>query len=545
MIRITQLKMPIAEETQGLETAICKRLDIQPTQMRSWKIYRRSLDARRGRELAYVYTVDVQVEKESKVWGAIRKKQGLERLVSEYLYHLPQPSKEQSKILSYRPVVVGFGPAGIFCSLVLARAGIPPIVVERGKPVEDRAKDVEVFWTERVLQPESNVQFGEGGAGTFSDGKLNTLVKDKNRRGRFVLEEMVKAGAPEEILYVNKPHVGTDRLRNMVRNLREEIISLGGDIRFQTRLTDFQTGEQGEIRKVLLESTSGEREWVETRALMLGIGHSARDTFALLEKCGVALEPKAFAMGLRIEHLQEAVNRAQYREHVGSPFLGAADYKLAYHTASGRGAYTFCMCPGGVVVASASEQEGVVTNGMSCYARDGVNANSALLVTVTPDDYQSYGAGPLCGVAFQRDLEHKAFLLGGGDWSAPVQRVGDYLEKRPSDGWGRVEPSFTGGRKPANLWEILPEFMARTLEEGIRAFDGMLTGFADPDAILTGVESRSSSPVRILREDRTLQSSVPGLYPMGEGAGYAGGIMSAAMDGIKAAEALLAGQIQR
>ncbi len=537
MIRITQLKLSIEEPIEALEPLICKHLKIQKKDLVRWEILRRSLDARRGHAFVFSYTVEAEVTNEAACWKRLTQKKDME-LREETAASFPAHAGYQSK---ERPVVVGFGPAGMFCALVLARAGLCPIVLERGRRVEERAQDVERFWKEHVLQPESNVQFGEGGAGTFSDGKLNTLVKDKEGLGRWVLREMVQAGAPEEILYDSKPHIGTDRLREVVRGIRQEIENLGGEIRFETKLEDVEAVSQG-LR--LSTVSHGVRNHLQAEAVFLGIGHSARDTFSMLKKAGLLMEPKPFAVGLRIEHPQSFVDHLQYREYAGHPALGAASYKVAYTEPGGRGVYSFCMCPGGLVVASASEEGEMVVNGMSNYRRDEKNANSAILVTVTPEDYQKYGEDELAGVAFQRCLERAAYRLGGSDWRAPVQYVGEYLKgqglevPKGQPPFSEVEPSCTSGWKAAELGEVLPEALAHSLGLGLLGFEKSMPGFASAGAVLTGVESRSSSPVRMLR-DAAMNSSIPGLYPIGEGAGYAGGIMSAAMDGLKAARMYL------
>lgn len=530
MLRLTNLSLPVEKGDEGLPLYICETLGIAREDLLSCKIFRRSLDARRGRPFLFVYTVDIAVTDEAAVLKASHMAGSIHIEVSPAeRYILP----ERRGKCEERPIVAGFGPAGIFCALLLAEAGLNPIILERGRRVEDRIRDVERFWTAARLCPESNVQFGEGGAGTFSDGKLNTLVKDKNYRGRFVLEQLVEAGAPSEILYNNKPHIGTDRLRQVVKNLREKILSLGGSIYFETRLTDLRM-EAGRLAEAEAETSDG-RLVLPTKALFLGIGHSARDTFAMLKEKGVNLERKPFSMGLRIEHLQKDIDDVQYRAYAGTPNLGAADYKLAFTRPGERGVYTFCMCPGGKVVAAASETETVVTNGMSNYRRDEENANSAVLVSILPSDFA--GDDVLAGIQLQRKLERDAYLLGGSDYSAPVQTVGDFLADRCSTGLGKVRPSYTGSVKLANLREILPPYISRALAEGIPALGRKLRGFDAPDAVLTGCETRSSSPVRITRREDTLQSvSCAGLYPIGEGAGYAGGILSAAMDGMRAAE---------
>lgn len=564
MIRITQWKQPLEVQGSGLERALRQELHLSDQHPLTYKIIRRSLDARRpsGRgdkargseeRFYFVYTIDITLPKEDKVWNRIPAKQkaAWQRLQETPSYAPPVLSSSKD---APRPVVVGLGPAGLFCGLLLSRAGLKPLIIERGKKVEQRTEDTLVFFKDGILDTESNVQFGEGGAGAYSDGKLNTLIKDPTLRGHFVMEEFVKAGAPESILYDAKPHVGTDRLQIVVKNMREEMLSLGADIRFSTKLVGFETREiEGEkhITAVRLQDETGKVTVEPASDVFMGIGHSARDTFQMLVDTGVYMEEKAFAVGLRIEHPRTMIDKDQYRSYAGSPLLGAASYKLTYQAETGRALYTFCMCPGGVVIASASEKETVVTNGMSNYARDEENSNSALLVNVTPEDYASYRqfGGVLSGCYFQRDLEHKAYVLGGSNYHAPCQTVKDFVENRPSTdaSFGDVTPSFTGGVQAANLREILPDFIGDTIAEGLApggAFGRKIKGFDRPDAVLTGVESRSSSPVRIVRGE-DFQSNLKGLYPMGEGAGYAGGITSAAIDGIKAAEVYLEGRVRQ
>ena len=498
---------------EAVRNAACKAAGILPQDVKVFQIVRKSLDARRGHAFRFSYTVDLFRE------GEQPDRPPSPQIISKLREDVPPP------------VIVGFGPAGMFCALILARANLKPVVLERGASVERRAVDVENFWLTGELNASSNVQFGEGGAGTFSDGKLTTLVRDREGLGRFILEEFVKAGAPREILYTSKPHIGTDRLKKVVRNIREEIISLGGKVYFNTCMTgiDVKNGKLTGVR-------AGDK-YFETGHLFLGLGHSARDTFRLLADAGIAMEKKAFSVGFRIEHLQREIDKVQYREYAGSPYLSAADYKLS-HTGSGRrGVYTFCMCPGGQVVAAASEKGGVVTNGMSNFAREQKNANSAVLVSIVPDDFK--GQDVLAGTVFQRELEQRAFAMGGGGYKAPAQRLGDFLAGKISSDIGRVEPSYRPGVTLTDLNLLLPESLCCELKESLRVFGRKLPGFDCEDAILTGVESRSSSPVRIVRNPNTLESiSLQGLYPMGEGAGYAGGIMSAAMDGIRAAKQL-------
>lgn len=540
MLRIDQLKAPIETPIDQLKGRIARLLKTDLAQVQGWTVVRRSLDARRGHEPQYVYVLDVELRDEKKVLKKLRSPHGI---------HVQQP--EQGLVFPKmgewlqnhpRPVVIGFGPAGMFCALMLARCGLQPIVIERGQPVEERTAAVQHFWKTGELNPMSNVQFGEGGAGTFSDGKLNTLIKDKERIGHFVLEEMVKAGAPEEILYVNKPHIGTDKLKGMVRHIREEIRSLGGEVRFSTLMESLRYDGEGAVNGVWI-SHEGQKECLETDAVFLGIGHSARDTFSMLHQQKVHMEPKAFAMGVRVEHPQSWINEARYHEFADK--LGAADYKVTHTASNGRGVYSFCMCPGGYVVASASEEGGLVTNGMSNFAREGQNANSALIVTVSPEDYAAYAGFEgevLAGVHFQRELERRAFRLGGSNWKAPVQRVEDFHLRRASTALGCVEPTYTGGYTLANLHEILPSYMGDAIDEGLRAFGQKISCFDHGDALLTGIESRTSSPIRILRSSETGMSETVGLYPIGEGAGYAGGIMSAAIDGVKAVQRYIHGK---
>ncbi|MHB8155980.1 MAG: NAD(P)/FAD-dependent oxidoreductase [Desulfocucumaceae bacterium] len=522
MIRVTEIKLPVgAAGMDSLRSALAGRLGIKQSDILKVSIFRRSVDARKN-EVRFVFTVDVELENEGRILKDPRFKGIMP--TPEMDYHYVAPGQE---IIKKRPVVVGAGPAGIFCGLILAGMGYRPLILERGGDVDSRTEAVEQFWKTGALDPQCNVQFGEGGAGTFSDGKLTTLIRDP--RCRKVLKELVSAGAPEEILYINKPHVGTDILKSVVRNIRTKIIELGGEVRFYSRVSDIFM-ENGRI--VGVEVNGGEE--IETGVAVLAIGHSARDTFRLVYEKGILLVPKAFSLGVRVEHPQELIDAAQYKDFAGNKNLGAADYKLVYHDAGGRSCYTFCMCPGGVVVAAASEPGCVVTNGMSFYARDGQNANSALLVGVTPSDF---GSHPLAGIEYQRLWERKAFQLGGGDYKAPAQLVGDFLNNRPSVSMEAVRPSYPRGVTPCDIGFCLPDYVTEVIRRAIPRFGDKLKGFAYPDAILTGVETRSSSPVKILRNE-FYQSSVSGLYPAGEGAGYAGGIISSAVDGIRVAEAI-------
>lgn len=518
MIRISNIKCPIDGD---IKTAVKKI-----TGSGDFKIFKKSIDARRKSDVHFVYTVDVNTPNEERL---LKKLKNAAR-VTDKPYVFPEAVPPEDPV-----VIAGSGPAGLFCGLMLARSNFKVIILERGKPVDERLADVEEFHGGGRLDPESNVQFGEGGAGTFSDGKLNTGIKDA--RIKTVLDEFYRHGAPEEILYEAKPHIGTDNLRGVVKSMREEIISLGGEVRFQSRFDGFET-ENGRLSAVTVTRLDGDTKYkIKTNYLVIAAGHSARDTFSMLNAHGVKMECKPFSVGVRIEHLQEDINKAQYGEFYKK--LGAADYKLAVHLKNGRGVYTFCMCPGGVVVASASEKDGIVTNGMSYFARGGKNANSAVLVNVYPEDFGS-GGDVLAGMYFQRDIERRAFELSGSH-RAPAQRVGDFLGGGPSvgdtKGDTKVEPTFRPGIFWCDLSELFPDYITQSLREGIKEMDKKLAGFASPGAVLTGPETRSSSPVRILRNDK-FESNIKGIYPCGEGAGYAGGITSAAVDGIKAAEAI-------
>lgn len=542
MIRISQLKLDVRHTDSDLKAKICKHLRIREDALISYTRRKQSLDARKKPQLFYVYTVDVEVQNENEVKKRMKKQKfsniQFQREEKAYFTEV-----RGTKTLAHRPVVIGTGPAGLFCGYELARLGYRPVLLERGASVEERIKDVEDFWKTGILNPHSNVQFGEGGAGTFSDGKLNTLVHDSKGRNARVLEIFVENGAPEEILYQNKPHIGTDILAKVVRNMREYIISCGGEVRFHSQVIDLITVEKESVPqlsglKILTGINQSKTEILETEVAILAIGHSARDTFSMLADLDIPMEAKSFAVGVRMEHPQTMVNLAQYGVEE-DPNLPSAAYKLTANLPSGRGVYTFCMCPRGYVVNASSEEYRLAVNGMSYHARDGINANSAVVVTVNPDDYisQDCRIGVLSGMEFQRRLEEAAYRAGKGN--IPVQLFEDFCNDRPSFGHMGVLPQMKGSYTWGNVRAIFPEELAKSLEEGIRSFGKRLKGYDRPDAIVSGVESRTSSPVRILR-DETFQSKVRGLYPCGEGAGYAGGITSAAMDGLKITEAIAA-----
>ena len=528
MIRIRDISLRPGEGEAQLLQAAARLLQCSPRDILRLQVVRRSVDARKKTDVRIIYTVDAAVRGDE--YRRIARAKSPKVTKAQYRpYRLPVPEAVPAR----RPVVVGFGPGGMFAALILAEAGLRPLVLERGSDAETRRWKVDRFWETGELDPGCNVQFGEGGAGTFSDGKLNTGTKD-DRIG-FVLEQLVHFGAPAAILADAKPHIGTDILIHVVQALRRRVIELGGSVEFDARVTGLGTAE-GAVSSVTWEQGGTVRETLCDR-LILAIGHSARDTFRMLLGLGVPMEPKPFSMGVRIEHPQHRIDESQYGGFAGHPALPAADYKLNCRLPDGTSAYTFCMCPGGYVVAAASEPGGVVTNGMSYSGRSGENANAALLVTLQPADFPY--EGPLGGSVWQREIEEAAFRAGGGTYRAPAQRVGDFLARRPSTGFGSVTPTYRPGVVPCDLHNVLPRRITDTLEQAIPALDRQLHGFADPDAVLTAPETRSSSPVRILR-DETRQSALRGLFPCGEGAGYAGGITSAAVDGIRCAEALIA-----
>ena len=527
MIRINEISVPIGADMESIIQNAVKKIGIDASSVVSAEILRESIDSRKPGSIRMIYSVLLETQAdESRILR--RFPENVVSAAEKYRYTPPENRRRSV----YRPIVVGFGPAGMFAALILARAGLSPIVIERGRDVDARTVNVERFWSGGQLDTESNVQFGEGGAGTFSDGKLTTGIKDA--RCRMVLETFVGFGAPEQILYSAHPHIGTDLLGPVVKNLRGEILRLGGEIRFGTKLTEIYSSN-GFVQGIECVGPGG-CVGFETDTVLLCIGHSARDTVEMLYKTGFRMEPKAFSVGVRIEHPQELINRALFGDHWNDPRLGAANYKLANHPPHGRGGYTFCMCPGGTVVCAASEEGRVVVNGMSRFARDGENANSAILVGIEPDLFGD--AGPLSGVTLQRDIEERAFRLAGGTYAAPAQTVRDFLNGRSSIRFGGVRPTCTTGVVPADVRAVLPPSVTDGIAKAVLAFDKKLKGFALPEAVLTAPESRSSSPVRILR-DQCRQSSVKGVFPCGEGAGYAGGIVSAAVDGIKSAETVL------
>ena len=530
MLRLTELKLPLDHAADALRPAICQRLGIADGDLIEFSLFRRGYDARKKSAISLIYTVDCTLRDEA----AVFKRLAGDRNVSAtpdmaYKYVAQAPAG-----LTERPIVIGMGPCGFMAALVLAQMGFRPIVLERGKIVRERTKDTWGLWRKNTLNPESNVQFGEGGAGTFSDGKLYSQIKDPNFYGRKVLEEFVKAGAPEEIIYVSKPHVGTFRLVKMVENIRQNIVELGGEIRFEAKV-DQLLREDGQV--VGVELANGER--LMSRHVVLAVGHSARDTFQMLHDCGVYIEAKPFAIGFRVEHPQKLIDHARFGPNAGNEILGAADYKLVHHCKNGRAAYSFCMCPGGQVVAATSEPGRVVTNGMSQYSRAERNANSALVVEIRPEDFPGdYKKNPLIGMDFQRQWESAAFVAGGSNYEAPAQKIGDFLAGRPSTALGSVEPSYQPGVHMTDLAQCVPPYVIEALREAIPAFDKQIKGFAMADAVLTGVETRTSSPIRIKRDHDFQSLNTRGLYPAGEGAGYAGGILSAGVDGIKVAEAV-------
>ncbi|MEQ1597166.1 MAG: NAD(P)/FAD-dependent oxidoreductase [Casimicrobium sp.] len=539
MLRINELKLPLNHVEAALPAAIIARLGIKPFELIRFTVFRRGYDSRKKAEIQLVYTLDVELREgyELAVFKRFKRDPQIVETPDTSYKFVANAAAIDAKTHT-RPVVIGFGPCGMLAAMVLAQMGLKPIILERGKVVRERTKDTWDLWRKRELHSESNVQFGEGGAGTFSDGKLWTQVKDPKHYGRKVLEEFVKAGAPEEIMYVSKPHVGTFRLVKMVEHMRATIESLGGEFRFQSRVVDVEIEESAaadgrrQLRGLVLDN--GDR--IASDHIILAIGHSARDTFKMLFDRGVYIEAKPFSIGFRIEHPQGLIDRARFGPSAGHPILGAADYKLVHHASNGRSVYSFCMCPGGTVVAATSEDGRVVTNGMSQYSRNERNANAGIVVGVTPEDYPGH---PLAGIAFQQQWESRAYELGGKTYDAPVQLVGDFVAGKASTALGSVEPSYKPGVKLTDLATALPDYAVVAIREALPEFDKIIPGFFMEDAVLTAVETRTSSPVRIKRRDDDLQSlNVRGLFPAGEGAGYAGGIMSAGIDGIRVAEAV-------
>ena len=529
MIRLTELALPLDHAPEALPAAIAQRLGIPQEDLLNIVVFKRSYDARKkNSEITFVYIVDVEVRDEAAVLAAAGNHTHIRPAPDTNYYQVASAPRD----LSDRPVIVGFGPCGLFAALILAQMGFRPIVLERGRNVRQRTQDTWALWRKRELTPESNVQFGEGGAGLFSDGKLYSQIKDPKFYGRKVMQEFVQAGAPEEILYVSKPHIGTFRLTGVVAAMRKQIESLGGEIRFESRVVDFLIGDDG-MEGVVLESG----EQIMSRHVVLALGHSSRDTFRQLHARGVFMEAKPFAIGFRIEHPQSLIDRARLGKYAGHPALGAADYKLVHHAKNGRSVYSFCMCPGGTVVAATSETGRVVTNGMSQYSRNERNANAGIVVGISPE--QDFPGGPLAGLALQEALETQAYHLGGEDYSAPAQLVGDFIRRKSSEKLGDVIPSYKPGIRLGSLDSALPEYAIDAIREALPVFGRQIRGFDRDDAVLTGIESRTSSPVRLTRDKQTLQSlNTRGLYPAGEGAGYAGGILSAGVDGIKVAEAV-------
>ena len=533
-VRISELRLPIDHSTEDLHNAIVQRLKMGEYQTLEYSLFKRSYDARgKNAVILLSYTLDVVVDDVERILKQCADDKHISASPDTNYHFIGHADASFSE--KKRPVVVGFGPCGIFVALILAQMGLKPIVLERGQAVRQRTQDTWGLWRKKILNPESNVQFGEGGAGTFSDGKLYSQIKDPKFYGRKVLHEFVKAGAPEEILYVSKPHIGTFRLVSMVEKMRAEMIELGAEIRFGARMTDVLI-EKGQVQGVQL----ADGEVIESNHVVIALGHSARDTFEMLHQRRVFMEPKPFSVGFRIEHPQSLIDKARFGKYAGHPILGAADYKLVHHASNGRAVYSFCMCPGGTVVAATSEPNRVVTNGMSQYSRNERNANSGIVVSINPSDYPETDPNDaaLAGIEFQRFWEGRAFELGGGDYSAPAQLVGDFVAGQASTAFGKVQPSYTPGVTLGSLDSSLPDYAIAAIREALPAFDKQIKGYFLHDAVLTGVETRTSSPLRITRGEDMQSLNVKGLYPAGEGAGYAGGILSAGVDGIKVAEAV-------
>ncbi len=531
MLRLTEFKLPLDHTDAEFKSALCERLKVPASDILGFKIARRGYDARKTDRIALTYTVDVELKNQAAVFKRFHKDHNITP-TPDTTYKLVTKAPPA---LKHRPVVIGFGPCGLFVGFVLAEMGFKPIIVERGKAVRERTVDTFGLWRKRVLNPESNVQFGEGGAGTFSDGKLYSGIKDGMNRIRKVLEEFAAAGAPDEILYISKPHIGTFRLVSMIENMRAKMIEMGAEIRFQSKVADIEISEQnGERRVHGVVLDNGER--IETDHVVIAVGHSARDTFQMVHDKGIFMEAKPFSIGVRIEHPQAMINAVRFGKHAGHPLLGAADYKLVHHCKeSGRSVYSFCMCPGGTVVAAASEPGRLVTNGMSQYRRAMRNANSGLVVGISPDDYPG---GVLAGLDFQRHWESVSFKVGGENYNAPAQLVGDFMAGRASTALGSVTPSYKPGVTLTDLSQCLPDYAVSAIREAMPVFGRQLKGYDMPDAVMTAVETRTSAPIRMTRDDTFQSLNTKGLYPAGEGAGYAGGILSAAVDGIRVAEAV-------
>jgi uncharacterized FAD-dependent dehydrogenase len=529
VIRITELALPLDCPPAALRKAILRRLSLDPDDLLDFTVFKRSYDARKkNTAISFVYIIDLTARNEAAILKRLASDRNV-RPAPDTTYH---PVGHAPADLNEQPVVIGFGPCGLFAALLLAQMGFKPIVLERGRDVRRRTKDTWALWRKKTLTPESNVQFGEGGAGLFSDGKLYSQIKDPKFYGRKVMHEFVRAGAPDEIMYVNKPHIGTFRLTGVVAAMRAEMIALGGEVRFESKVTDLLL-EGGAIEGVVLANGTT----IRSRHVVMALGHSSRDTFRMLHQRGVFIEPKPFAVGFRIEHPQSLIDKARLGKYAGHPDLGAADYKLVHHAKNGRSVYSFCMCPGGTVVAATSEPERVVTNGMSQYSRNERNANAGIVVGINPA--QDFPGGPLAGMELQEHLESRAYELGGRDYCAPGQLVGDFVRGVPSTEWGEVEPSYKPGVRLGDLATSLPGYAIEAIREALPVFGRQIRGFDRDDAVLTGIETRTSSPIRITRDPETFQSlNIRGLYPAGEGAGYAGGILSAGVDGIKVAEAV-------
>jgi uncharacterized FAD-dependent dehydrogenase len=531
MLRLTEFKLPLDHLPQAIEEAVITRLGIHKSDLISCTIFRRAHDARNKSSISLIYSLDIELRDEADVLKRFANDQRVQISPDiEYKFIAKAPEN-----FSSRPIVIGAGPCGLFAALVLAQMGFRPIILERGKVVRERTKDTWGLWRKSILNPESNVQYGEGGAGTFSDGKLYSQIKDPRHLGRKVLIEFVKAGAPEEILTEAKPHIGTFRLVKMVESIRETIESLGGEYRFESLVTDIDIEEKASGERYVRGVKLASGEYIESNNVVLAIGHSSRDTFQMLHDVGVYIEAKPFSVGFRVEHPQSLIDVARFGANAGNPILGAADYKLVHHASNGRDVYSFCMCPGGAVVAAASEEGRVVTNGMSQYSRAERNANAGIVVGITPDDYPG---GPLEGIAFQRKIESAAFIAGGSSYAAPAQLVGDFIAGRASTALGSVIPSYKPGVTPTDLSVCLPDYATVAIREALPAFGRQIKGFDMNDAVLTGVETRTSSPIRIKRDETFQSLNTKGLFPAGEGAGYAGGILSAGVDGIKIAEAV-------